>query len=313
MLLLASFIWGFAFVAQRMGMDYLSPISFNGTRYFLGAAVLAPLVLIRRHLARKKEALTGQQEELGIESEKALSPEDSNVTQTASPTSSRKDLLIAGLSCGLVLAVATNLQQIGIYHTTVGKAGFLTTLYIIIVPMLGVFMKRRVDGIIWAGALLAAVGVYLLCIDETFTINSGDIYVIVCAFVFSLHILLIAHFAPRVDGIELSLSQFLVAGIISCLIGFPLEKPLISDFIGAFWPLAYTGFLSSGVAYTLQIYGQRRADPSACALIFSLEAVFAVLGGFLILQQVLSARELIGCAIMLAAVVLVQLPLRKRI
>ena len=276
LLLLASLIWGFAFVAQSQGMDHMPPFSFNGSRYFLGFLVLLPLVLWRYKNARRKGG-TGKY---------------------------NKDLLIGGLICGVVLAVATNFQQVGIIHTTVGKAGFITTLYIIIVPLMGVFLKRKVDGLIWAAALLAAAGLYLLCINEGFTLNRGDLYILISAFVFSVHILLIAHFAPRVDGIALSLMQFFVAGLISISIGFPLEQPAPSDFLAAIWPLAYVGILSTGGAFTLQIIGQRGADPAVASLIFSLEAVFAALGGFLILGESLSGRELAGCAIMLAAVAL---------
>jgi len=282
LLLTASLIWGFAFVAQSAGMDYLGPFSFNGTRYFLGCAVLLPLVILRRSAAKKRGINRG----------------------------TKKDLYLAGISCGIVVCLATTLQQIGIIYTTVGKAGFITTLYIIIVPVMGVFLKRHVDGIIWVGALIAGVGVYLLCINESFTLNRGDIYVFFSAIVFSVHILIIAHFAHRVDGVTLSFMQFLIAGTICSLIGFPLEKPLLSDFVAGLWPLLYTGILSSGVAYTLQIVGQRDADPSVASLIFSLESVFAVLGGYLILNQNLTGRELLGCAVMFAAVILVRLPVK---
>ncbi|MCL2717657.1 MAG: DMT family transporter [Lachnospiraceae bacterium] len=282
LLLSASLIWGFAFIAQSVGMDYLGPFSFNGTRFILGCSVLAPLAILRARIAKKRGTQRG----------------------------TRKDLIIAGLSCGVVVCIATSLQQVGIMYTSVGKAGFITTLYIIIVPIMGVFLKRRVDGIIWVGAIIAAVGVYLLCIHESFTLNRGDVYIFICAFVFSVHILLIAHFAPRVDGVALSCLQFLVAGIICVSIGYPLEKPIISDFTAGIWPLLYTGILSSGIAFTLQIVGQRDADPSVASLIFSLESVFAVIGGYLLLNQNLTSRELVGCAIMFAAVVLVQLPIK---
>ncbi|MCL2051345.1 MAG: DMT family transporter [Lachnospiraceae bacterium] len=282
LLLSASLIWGFAFTAQSMGMDYLGPLSFNGTRFILGCAVLAPLVLLRKKAAKKRGKSLG----------------------------AKKDLLVAGFACGVVVCIATTLQQIGIIYTSVGKAGFITTLYIIIVPIMGIFLNRKADGVIWAGAIIAAVGVYFLCIDENFTLNIGDIYIFICAFVFSVHIHLIAHFAPKVDGVALSCLQFLVAGLISIIIGYPLEKPIISDFIAGIWPLLYAGVLSSGIAFTLQIVGQRDADPSVASLIFSLESVFAVLGGYLLLRQNLSIRELVGCAIMFAAVLLVQLPVK---
>jgi drug/metabolite transporter (DMT)-like permease len=285
LLLTASLIWGLAFVAQSAGMDYLGPFSFNGARYLLGCAVLLPIVSIRHRTAKKRgTALKG----------------------------AKKDLYIAGIICGIVLCIASTLQQIGIIYTSVGKAGFITTLYIIIVPLMGIFLKRRADGIIWAGVFLAAVGVYLLCINESLTLNRGDLYIFICAFIFSVHILVIAHFAPKVDGVALSSLQFLIAGAICCLIGFPLEKPVLNDFVAGLWPLLYTGIMSSGIAYTLQIVGQRDADPTVASLIFSLEAVFAALGGYFLLNQRLSNRELLGCAIMFAAVILVKLPIRLR-
>ena len=286
LLISASLIWGFAFIAQSVGMDYLGPLSFNGTRFILGFAVLAPLAIMRARMAKKNETQRG----------------------------TKKDLYVAGLSCGLVICIATTLQQIGIMYTSVGKAGFITTLYIIIVPIMGVFIKRRVDGIIWVGAVIAAIGVYLLCVNvnERFVLNLGDVYIFICAFVFSVHILIIAHFAPKVDGVALSCLQFLVAGTICVLIGYPLERPVPGDFIAGLLPLLYTGILSSGVAYTLQIVGQRDADPAVASLIFSLESVFAVLGGYLLLNQNLTMRELVGCGVMFAAVVLVQLPIKKR-
>ena len=263
-------------------MDHLGPVSFNGTRFLLGSIALAPLAIIRTRYAEKNGTRRG----------------------------TKKDLYKAAIICGTLVCIATTLQQIGIVYTTVGKAGFITTLYIIIVPIMGVFLKRHVDGIIWIGAVIAAIGLYLLCINEGMELNRGDVYVFICAFVFSVQILTIAHFAPRVDGVVLSCLQFLVAGLICTMIGFPLEKPAISDFIGGIWPLLYTGVLSCGVAFTLQIYGQRDTDPSVASLIFSLESVFAVIGGYLILNQNLTPRELLGCTIMFAAVLLVQLPIK---
>jgi len=282
LLLSASLIWGFAFVAQSMGMDYLGPVTFNGARFLLGSFALAPLAILSTHYEKKHN------------------------TRRGTP----KDLYIAALLCGITVCIATTLQQIGIIYTSVGKAGFITTLYIIIVPIMGVFLKRKVDGIIWIGAVIAAVGLYLLCINEGFDLNRGDVYIFICAIVFSIQILLIAHFAPRVNCIQLSCLQFLIAGLICIAVGLPLEKPAISAFIDGIWPLLYTGVLSCGVAFTLQITGQRDADPSVASLIFSLESVFAVIGGYLILNQNLTPREIIGCAFMFAAVILVQFPIK---
>ncbi len=283
LLFTAAVIWGFAFVAQREGMEYLGPFSFNGARYLLGSAVLLPLVLVRKKAARKRGLTRG----------------------------TRKDTWLGGLCCGLVICSASMFQQLGLLHTTVGKAGFITTLYIILVPLLGIFLKRKVPRIIWVGAMLSAVGMYLLCINEQFTISKGDGLLLICALLFSVHIMVIDYFSPKVDGVELSCLQFLIAGVICFVIGVLREHPQPADFLAGIIPLAYTGILSSGVAYTFQIVGQRDADPAVAALILSLESVISVLAGWMILGQRLSGRELAGCAIVFAAVILVQLPVKQ--
>lgn len=276
----AAVIWGFAFVAQSEGMNHLGPYSFTGARYLMGAAVLFPLVLVRRRTAgimfQSRENITG------------------------------------GLWCGLVLCVATLFQQVGIMYTTVGKAGFITTLYIIIVPVLGLFLKRKVPGVVWYGAAISAFGIYLLCVNEYFSINMTDGYLFASAFLFSVHIMVIDHFSGKTDGIALSLIQFLIAGTISFAIGLVTEHPQLGDFLGGFLPLGYAGILSTGVAYTLQVVGQRDTDPAVAALILSMESVFSVLAGWLILGQWLNSRELAGCGLVFLAVILVQLPFKKK-
>ncbi len=283
LLFTAAIIWGFAFVAQREGMDYLGPFTFNGTRYLLGSAVLLPLVLMRKKAAERRGIVRGK----------------------------RKDIWLGGMCCGLALCTASMFQQLGLLYTTVGKAGFITTLYIILVPLLGIFLKKKIPHIIWVGALMSAIGMYLLCINEQFTIGRGDGLLLVCALLFSIHIMVISHFSPKVDGVELSCLQFLIAGVICITVGLLREHPRPSDFLAGILPLAYTGILSSGVAYTFQIVGQRDADPAVAALILSLESVISVLAGWLLLGQRLTGRELIGCAIVFAAVILVQLPFKR--
>ncbi len=284
LLFLAAFIWGVAFVAQSVGMDYMGPFSFNGARFLMGSAVLLPLVYVRR----KKD-------------------KENNISRAG-----LKITLTGGICCGIALCSAALLQQFGIIETTVGKAGFITTLYIIIVPIMGIFLKKKVPGKVWIGAVLAAFGMYLLCMSEEFALSRGDTYVFICAILFSIHILVIDYFSPRADGVELSCLQFLTAGIISSILALVFEKPELSGFIDGIVPLAYAGIMSSGVAYTLQIVGQKDLDPTIASLILSLESVVSMLAGWVILGQELTSRELFGCVLVFGAVILVQLPERGR-
>ena len=280
MLFSAAFIWGTAFVAQSVGMDYLGPLSFNGARFLMGSLVLLPVICFARAKKKGKGKNTG------------------NMRAAA----------VGGVCCGVVLCGAALLQQYGILYTTVGKAGFITTLYIILVPFFGIFLKKRIPGKVWVGAVLAAFGMYLLCMSENFSLSRGDILVFLCAVLFSVHILVIDHFSPRVDGVELSCIQFLTAGIIGSCLAFVFEKPDMQDFIKGIVPLAYAGVLSSGVAYTLQVLGQKNTDPTIASLILSLESAVSVLAGWVILRQTLTVRELMGCAVVFCAVILVQIP-----
>lgn len=280
LLFLAALIWGVAFVAQSVGMDYMGPFSFCGGRFLMGSAVLAPIVAVRRIQDRKKQV-----ERAGF-----------------------KITVTGGICCGLALCTATLLQQFGIQYTTVGKAGFITTLYIIIVPIAGLFLKKKVPGKVWIGAVIAAFGMYLLCMSEKLALSRGDLYVFICALVFSVHILVIDHFSPKADGIELSCIQFLTAGVISSIGAAIFEQPSIGNFVAGIIPLLYAGILSSGVAYTLQVIGQKDMDPTVASLILSLESVISMLAGWVILGQKLSPRELSGCVLVFAAVILVQLP-----
>ena len=285
MLFLAAFIWGTAFVAQSVGMDYLGPLSFNGTRFLMGSLVLAPVICFNRRSAAKKHK-----------------------ENEGKRPGSLKTTIIGGVCCGLALCAAALLQQIGMIYTTVGKAGFITTLYIILVPVFGIFLKKRIPGKVWGGAAIAAFGMYLLCMSESLSLGRGDALVFLCAILFSVHILVIDHFSPRVDGVELSCIQFLTAGIIGSILAFLFEKPDIGDFVNGIVPLAYAGILSSGVAYTLQVVGQRDTDPTVASLILSLESVVSVLAGWVVLRQALTGRELAGCGLVFCAVILVQLP-----
>ena len=218
-------------------------------------------------------------------------------------------LWVGGVLCGSALAVASNLQQFGISFTTVGKAGFLTALYIVIVPILGLFLKKRVPATVWVSVVIAAAGTYLLSVQEGFTIAPGDLLVILCALGFSVHILIIDHFSPMVNGVALSCVQFLVCGILCTAAALFTETFTLADILKSAGPLLFTGLMSSGVGYTLQILGQKDTPPAVASLIMSLESVFAALSGWLVLGQSMNGRELLGCVLVFAAVILAQIPL----
>lgn len=291
LLFLAAVIWGVAFVAQSVGMEYVGPFTFNAVRSIIGGLVLIPCIFL---LDRMK----------GEETKEVLNAEEKK--------KANKTLLLGGFCCGLCLCVASNLQQIGISYTTVGKAGFITAMYIIIVPVLGIFMKKKIGVQIWISVVMGVIGLYLLCMTESFSLGKGDAYVLLCALVFSFHILTIDHFSPLVDGVKMSCIQFLVSGILSGIMMFLFEKPELSAILAAWMPILYAGVMSCGVAYTLQIVGQKDMDPTVASLILSLESVVSVLAGWVLLEQKLSSKELLGCVIMFAAIILAQLPERKK-
>lgn len=280
MLALAALIWGVAFVAQSVGMDYVGPFTFNAVRNFIGSLVLIPCILF---FDRRRA--------------------DAGETQPQNP----KTLLTGGILCGIALAAGSSLQQIGIQYTTVGKAGFITALYIIIVPLLGIFLRKRIGLFVWIAVALAVGGMYLLCMTETSGISRGDLFVLAGSFAFSLHILIIDHFSPLVDGVRLSCIQFFVCGLICSVPMFALEQPTMHAILSAWAPILYAGVLSCGVAYTLQVVGQKGCDPTVASLILSLESVFSALAGWLLLHQVLSFREVAGCILVFAAIILAQI------
>lgn len=287
MLILTAFIWGTAFVAQSVGMDFLEPFTFNGVRSLIGGIVLLPCIfLIRRINARAGE------------------PEREEGT--------RKDLIIGGILCGLLLFAASSLQQIGIVYTTAGKAGFITAFYIVIVPVLGVFLHKRIGWKVWTAVVMALAGLYFLCMTEKLTVGKGDLYIFLCALIFSVHILVIDHFSPRVDGVKMSCIQFFTCGIVSLIPMFVWETPRVDNLLAGWVPLLYAGVLSCGVAYTLQVVGQKNVNPAIASLLLSLESCFSVLAGWLILGERLSTREFAGCILMFAAIILAQLPEGKK-
>lgn len=282
LLLLAAMIWGLAFVAQRVGMDALPPFAFNGIRMLLGGTVLLPVIRLT--------------DKLGISKPNA-------------DEAQKRHQRIAGLLCGLFLFAASCLQQCGLTITTAGKAGFITALYVVLVPVAGLILFRRNAGrMIWLSVILAVAGLYLLCCPaESFNMNTGDLLVLLCAVCYTGHILTVDHWSPFVDGVRLSCTQFFVTGVLSMLVSLLTERMTWAGMLEAAIPLLYAGVFSSGVAFTLQILAQRETDPTVASLMMCLESVFAVLSGALILGEVMSTRETLGCIIMFAAVLLAQL------
>lgn len=291
MLLLTALIWGSSFVAQRTGMDYIGPFTFNGIRSFIGGLALIPVILL---MSGKRSPNSEE------DPEKDLSDEQKR--------KERKTLLIGGIVCGVVLFTAGSLQQIGLVYTTAGKAGFITALYIVLVPVMGVFIGKKVKPILWLCVAMAVAGLYLLCIKEGFSLSKGDFLVLLCAFGFTLHILVIDYFSPKTDGVKMSCIQFFVCGAISIVPMIAMETVVLSDILACWLPLLYAGVLSCGIGYTLQIVAQKDTNPTIAAMLLSLESVFAVISGAVILHEHMALRELIGCIIMFAAIIIAQLP-----
>ena len=291
MLLLTAIIWGSAFVAQKAG-TVLEPFTYTGIRMLIGGLVLIPVIILFQKMDKTPDTRT-------VEQKKA----------------DNKMNLIGGLWCGIVLCIASNLQQFGMYFDTdAGKAGFITTLYVVIVPVLGLFLKRKVKPVVWGCIALAVVGFYLLTMAGSgagFSLAMGDFFVLLCAFVFAVHILVVDHFIEKCDGIKLSSIQFLTTGIISLILMAIFEEPVMADIIGCAGAILYCGVLSSGVAYTLQVLGQKDAEPATASLILSLESVFAVIFGALILHESMTTLELIGCVVIFVAVLIPQLPSKE--
>lgn len=287
LLLITALIWGAAFVAQSVGMDYIGPFTFSAARDVIAIIVLIPVILLF--------------------TDKGTDGTYPPILQQLKPD---RITLIGGAWCGLVLGAADTLQQVGISMTTAGKAGFITALYIILVPLMGHFMGHKVPRIIVICVTLAIAGFYLLCINGDFQVSFGDFLVLCCAVFFALHILVIDHFLlKKANSIKLSWVQFATAFLFSGTLTVLFEQPDWSALWAAKWPLLYAGGLSSGVAYTLQIVGQKYTEPTTAPLIMSLESVFAALAGWLILGEVMTAKELTGCVLVFAAVILAQIPL----
>lgn len=287
LLFLTAFIWGTAFVAQSVGMDHIGPFTFNAIRSLVGGLALIPAILI---FGRMKSEERRREER-----------------------AQRKTLLLGGIFCGLALGIASCLQQVGIQYTTVGKAGFITALYIVIVPILGLFFRKKVGPKLWVSVVIAILGLYLLCMSGSLQLQKGDFLVLLCALCFSVHIMVIDYFTTKVDGVQMSCIQFFVAALFSGLCMLGIEGIPDPHAVAISWaPILYAGVLSSGVGYTFQIIGQKGLNPTVASLILSLESVISVLAGWLLLGQNMSSREVLGCVLMFGAIVLAQLPERKK-
>jgi drug/metabolite transporter (DMT)-like permease len=288
LLFLAAFIWGIAFVAQSSAAEFIRPFTFNGIRCLIGGITLLPLVFI---IQRKNT--------------KTL-PNGKSFDKIQLKTT-----LLGGFCCGICLCLGSTLQQFGIEQTSVGKAGFITALYIVFVPIVSaVFLRKKIALPVVLSVILGLVGLFLLCLTEQLSIGKGDFYVLLCSFAFTAHILVIDYFSAKADGVFLSCIQFLTCGIISLPFIILMEKPQISQILAAGIPILYAGVLSCGAAYTLQIVGQKNMNPTVASLILSLESVVSVLAGWVILGQTLSGREIAGCIVMFAAIIIAQLPSR---
>lgn len=281
LLFAAAFIWGTAFAAQSVGLKHIEPFTFSAIRSLIGSAFLLPCIAV---LEKLKSGDKKQEE-------------------------NRKELIKGGFVCGIVFCIATNLQQVALLYASVGKSGFLTALYIIIVPVFGIFAGKKPGGKLCAAVLFAVAGLYLLCMRSgSFSLGFGDVLLLLGATAFAVHIMVIDHYSQRADGVKLSCLQMFVSGMLSSVVMLLFESPSREAVLAAAGPLLYVGVLSSGVAYTFQIVGQKGMNPVVASLIMSLESVISALAGWLVLGQALSRREIAGCVVMFMAIILAQLP-----
>ena len=288
-LLLAAFIWGTSFVAQSVGMESVEVYTFNGIRMFLGCAALLPLIVFMQIRKRK------------------------NDTRTAAEKKKQAAVqLKSGVICGVILYCASSFQQFAFNYSTPGKIGFITALYMLLVPVFGLALKQRPRLFVWFAVLMGCVGAYLLCVDAEMTIGKGELLTLACAVFYAIHILYIDSVVDKVDGVLLSFTQFFVVGVISAVCMLVFETPQAENIQAAMVPMLYSGIMSSGIAYTLQIIGQKHTQPAVASLLMCLESVFAVLSGWVILHEALTGREILGCVIMFVAIILTNLPERKK-
>ena len=284
-LMITAIVWGISFVSQSVSMELIEPNTFCGIRTLIGAISLVPVILVMDSSKKKK----------GIKT-------DYN----------KKTLILGGVVCGIILCASATVQTYGLKYTTAGKAGFLTAMYMVLVPIYSLFLGKKIRPATALSVLIAVIGMYFLCIKEGFKLEIGDLLVLVCAFIFAFHILAVDYFSPRVDGVKLSFLQFLVCGTINIILMFLFEKPVMSEILKCTVPILYSGIMSCGVAYTLQIIGQKYAEPTVSSIVMSLEAVFAALAGWILIGQAMTLREIFGCILMFTAIIIVQLPEKKK-
>ena len=288
---ITAMIWGSSFVAQSTSTEHVGAYTFNAARSFVGFLALLVVIQIFDAVNRRKQASASPSQE------------------QSAPAESRKTLVIGGICCGFALALARNLQQLGmVAGAGAGKTSFITTLYVVLVPICGLFLKKKVSPAVWLSVLLGVAGLYCLCIKDDFTIAPSDLLVLLCAFGYTLHILVIDHFTQKVDGIKMSCIQFLTCAVISAVLMLIFEHPTWADIAPCIGSILYVGVFSSGVAYTLQILAQKDSNPTIVALLLSLESVFGAVSGAIFLHETMTGKELIGCVLMLIAVVLAQIP-----
>lgn len=281
MLWITAAIWGFAFVAQRAGMEFIGPFTFNGIRFLLGSASLVPLIFWMKFKQK-------------------------------SPSEKQKNVLLGGLLAGVVLFIGASLQQAGMVYTTAGKAGFITGFYVILVPIIGLFIGQHITRILWMGAFIALAGLYLLTVDGPFMLQYGDLLILLSAFFWAAHVQLINKLVDTHSALPLSAFQFAICGILSLVTASVFETITYNSILQATWPLLYGGLMSVGIAYTLQVVAQQHVHPVYASIILSFESVFAVIGGWLLLNEILSLRNLAGCIMMLVGMVMVQVWGSKR-
>lgn len=306
-LFLTAMIWGAAFVAQSVSMDYIGPFTFICLRSVIGGLFLIPVIIVLGGIRKKS-----QNESADVVNSENILHIETEERQRLSWKN--KQLIEGGIVCGIFLFFANCFQQTGIQYTTVGKAGFITTFYIIIVPLIGLFFKKYCGILTWIGVVIALAGLYFLCITQKLTIQRGDALILCCSVLYAGQILAIDHYNPFVDGVKMSCIQFLTGGVLGAVFMFLFENPSVAMILSAAGPILYTGIMSTGVGYTLQIVGQKGLNPTVAALILSLESVFSALSGYVFLHQVLTTRESIGCVLMFIAIVLAQLPdIRRKV
>lgn len=278
-LLLAASIWGFAFVAQRVGMDFIGPFTFSAIRFGLGCLVLVPFLFFRKHLAFNR-----------------LNPSKPQ----------RRGIIRLQLLLGVLVFGGVSFQQVGLVYTTAGNAGFITGLYVVFVPVAGLFLGQKNRTVIWIGVVLALTGLYFLSVKENLSINFGDYLVFVCAIFWTIHVLVVGHVAPRTDPIRTAIIQFAICSILSWIVAIAVEEISLGPVLDALWPILYGGVLSVGIGYTLQVVAQQKAHPAYASIILSMESVFAILGGWLLLGEALTWKILLGCGLMLSGMIVAQ-------